>query len=137
MSLYDLFESDPTAERDGIVLEYGANKDGTPIEIRIRRAGGENHQFQKTFEAKTKPYRRIMDRLDKKTNDRIMREIYAESIIVGWSGVQDRDGNTMEFNRENAIKLLTDLPNVFNDIMRQSQNEDLFRKNLREEESGN
>lgn len=140
MNLYETFESDPTAEQEGVVLEYGTNALGEPIQIRIRRAGGSNQRFAKVFETKTKPFRRLMETpgaLDQKTSDRVMREVYADAVVVGMSGVHDREGNPMPYTRENVIKLFTDLPDLFRDVVKQSQNEALYRKEVRELEAGN
>lgn len=137
MNLYKSFESDEKAEIEGIVLDYGMNSKDGPIQIRVRRAGGGNARFNKVFEAKSKPYRRILESLDQKTSDRVMREVYADSVVVGWTGVEDRDGNPMEYSRDNVLKLFTDLPDLFRDVVRQTNNESLFRKELREIEAGN
>lgn len=140
MSLYDTFASDEKSEKDGIILDLGLNSKEEPIEIRVRRAGGANTRFAKVFEQKSKPYRRLMEipgALDEKTNMRVMREVYADAVVVGWTGVEDKDGNAMEFTRENVIQLFTDLPNLFRLVIKESQNEALFRASIRESESGN
>lgn len=140
MNLYNTFESDEKAEAEGIILEYGLNSKEEPIQIRIRRGDGSNVRFAKVFERKSAPFRRIMSipgALDQKVSDRVMRECYAEAVVVSWSGVEDRDGNPMEFSKDNVLKLFSDLPDLFRDVVRQSQNEALFRRELREAEAGN
>jgi hypothetical protein len=139
IGLYDMYETDPKVENDGVVLDYGLNKKGEPMELRVRRAGGANSAFAKVFEQKSKPYRRLIqaDKLDRETGDRIMRETYAETIVIGWKGVQDRDGNDLPFTKENVIKVFTDLPAFFRDVVQQAQNEALFRAAVREADSGN
>jgi hypothetical protein len=140
MSLYNTFASDEKSEKDGIILDLGVNSKDQPIGIRIRRAGGSNTRFAKVFEQKSKPYRRLMEipgALDPKVQERVMREVYADSVVVGWENVEDKDGTPMEFNRDNVIRLFTDLPNLFRLVMRESQNEALFRAEIREQEAGN
>lgn len=63
--------------------------------------------------------------------------MYAETIVLGWENVEDADGNPLAFNTANAIKLFTDLPDLFRDIQEQSQRSALFRAELLERESGN
>lgn len=136
-SLYNTFGTDKSLEKDGIVLEYGTNAQGVPVQIRIARAGGANVKFAKVLEHKLKPYKRTLDALDNKVAEKLLIETYADTVILSWSGVQDREGNDLEFNRDNVIKVLTDLPDLFIDIQQQSQKFALFREELRELDSGN
>lgn len=139
MNLYNTFETDKQLERDGIVLEYGRNTKDEPVSIRIARAGGSNTRFAKILEQKMRPYKRALanESLDNRIAEKIMVEAYADSVILGWTGVQDREGNDLEFNRENVVKVLTDLPDLFLDIQQQSQKAALFRTEIREADAGN
>lgn len=138
-SLYNTYEMDANVEKDGVHLDFGLNSEGKPILIRIRRAGGANVQFAKVFERKSKPHRRMMEAggLDAATSERIMREVYAEAVVVGWEGVEARDGSPLEFNRDNVIQLFTDLPDLFREVVKSSQEIALFRKAVNEEEAKN
>jgi hypothetical protein len=139
MSLYSTYETDTKAEKDGVLLDFGLNSHGQPTMIRILRAGGANVRFAKVFEQKSKPVRRIMDAggLDNATSERIMREVYAEAVVTGWEGVEDRQGQAIEFSKENVAKLFEDLPDLFREVVKSSQELALFRKDLREAEAGN
>lgn len=140
MSLYEEYETDPQLEKDGVHLEVGLSKAGKVVTIKLRRAGGANQKFAKVFEQKSKPYRRLMEipgALDPAVQERVMREVYADAVVSGWENVEDKAGNEMPFNRENVIKLFTDLPDLFRRVMRESQDMDLFRAEVRETESGN
>lgn len=139
MSLYKSFSTNKDLERDGIVLDYGTNDAGSPIQIRIARAGGNNQKFAKVLEAKLRPHKRAManETMDNGVAQRLLIETYAESIVLGWEGVQDRDGQDMPFNKQNVIKLFTDLPDLFTDVQQQAQKAALFRDQVREEDSGN
>lgn len=133
-SIYEKFATDKKAEQEGITLDYG---DG--MEIRIARAGGSNTKFESLIQSKLRKYERLRqnDLLEIAVLRPIMREIYAEAIVLGWSGVTDRDGNNLPFNKENAIQLFTDLPDLFEDIVVQSQRAALFRQTVLETEAGN
>lgn len=133
-SIYEKFATDKKAEQEGITLDYG---DG--MEIRIARAGGSNTKFESLIQSKLRKYERLRqnDLLEIAVLRPIMREIYAEAIVLGWSGVTDRDGNTLPFNKENAVQLFTDLPDLFEDIVVQSQRAALFRQTVLETEAGN
>lgn len=139
MSLYQKFETDRSLEKTGIELDYGPNSKKQPTLIRIARAGGANDAYLKRMESKAKPHRRAIqhETIDKDTLAKIIREVYAETVVLGWSGVEDREGNALEYSVENAVKLFTDLPDLFLDIQEQAQNAALFRVNLRDDDAKN
>lgn len=124
-SPYDLFKNNENLEAgQGVTLEYPG------FSITIHRAGGANKKYAQILSAKMKPYRHQIDRgiLDEETSKRILIESYAEGVVVGWKDVKDSDGNEMIFNKENVVKLFTDLPDLFADIRSQADNVALFRE---------
>lgn len=139
MSLYKQFKTDESLEKTGILLEYGTTEDGKPISIRIARAGGSNRAYERRIEAEVKPYRRQIqnETIENAVVNRILRKVYAETIVLGWENVQDKDGKPMPFTVENCVKLFEDLPDLFKDIQEQSQRAALFRSELREVDGKN
>jgi len=123
-SPYSLFATDNKLETDGITLDYGAFK------IRIARAGGANRKFQQVLEAKLKPHRRQIqtETLADELAHRLIIEAYAEAVLLGWDGVVDAAGQPLAFTRDNAIRLMTDLPDLFRDVQEQATKAALFRK---------
>lgn len=140
-SLYDTYETDPQLEKEGVHLEVGMTKDGEKIvTIQLRRAGGANQQFAKVFELKSKPYRRVMEipgALDPAVQERVMREVYVDSVVVGWENMEDREGNPIPYSKQAALKLFADLPDLFRRVVKESQEMDLFRRIVVEEEAKN
>lgn len=139
MSLYKKFETDRSLEKTGITLDYGPNSKGNPIEICIARAGGANDQYLKRLEAKAKPHRRAIqhETVDRLQLEMIVKEVYAETVVLGWANVEDREGNDLAFTKENVLKLLNDLPDLYTDIQEQAQSAALFRMSVREADAKN
>lgn len=141
MNLYKQFNTDTKRERDGINLQYGFVDEAQtkPIQIRIARAGGSNAAYKRVLENRVKPYRRQIqnETLDLDTMTAIMREVYAETIVLGWNNVQDAEGNDMAFSKENVIKLFTDLPELFEDVQNAASTQALFRQETLEQEAKN
>lgn len=139
MSLYNQFGTDKKVEKEGVILQYGNTADGKPIQIKICRAGGANVAYNKAMEAKTKPYRRQLQNgtLDIEVMTSILREVYADTVVIGWSNVEGADGKSMAFTRENVIKLFTDLPELFADVQEQATNLALFRAEINEQDVKN
>lgn len=146
MSLYSQFKSDTNLEKTGILIQYGfvtqPNGDpdlNKPISFRIARAGGSNQAYAKRVEAETKPYRRQIqtETIDTKVAEQIMKKVFVETVLLGWENVQDEEGKELAFTKENALKLLTDLPDLYDDLVRQSNKAALFRAEVREADAGN
>lgn len=139
MSLYKQFETDTSIEKTGILLEYGKNSKGQPIAIRIARAGGANDAYLKRIEARAKPHRRSIqnETIERALLEGIVKEVFAETVVLGWENVEDRDGNPMQFSKENCLKLFQDLPDLFADIQEQAGRAVLFRKEIQEASAKN
>jgi hypothetical protein len=133
-SIYEKFATDKKAEQEGIMLDYG---DG--LEIRIARAGGSNIKFEKVVQQKFKKYDRLLknDLLETEQMREVMREVLAETVVLGWNGVTDKEGNPLTFNKENCIQLFKNLPDLFEDVLEQSRKSALFKQTLLEAEAGN
>ena len=121
------------------MLEYGTASNGGVIGIKIARAGGSNAAYQRVLERKLKPYRRQLqtDTMDNKVAERILIEVFAETVVVGWENVEDAKGKQLEYNVENVIKVLTDLPDLFADIQKAASDAALFRKDALEADAKN
>jgi len=139
MSLYKQFSTDKNLEKVGIVLEYGPNSKGEEIEIRIARAGGANKRYDTLLEVRLKPHRRQIqaETFSREQQEKIFLDVFAETVVLGWNNVEDADGNVMDFNKENVIKLFTDLPDLYEDVKAQSGKAALFRQQVLEEDAKN
>ncbi len=139
MSLYKQFATDKNVERDGVVLSYGKNSKNKDINIRIARAGGANIRYTKLLEAAIKPYRRQLqnETMDNGVAEDITMRVYAQSVVLGWEGVEDEKGNDMEFTVENCMKLFKDLPDLWADIQSQATRAALFRQDILEADAKN
>ena len=134
MGTYRKFQQDSRLEQNGIELNLGEVGRFT-----IARAGGSNQNFAKAFKRLTQPYRRAIasGSLDDKTSQEILIAAHVEATILGWEGVTDESGNPLPFSKENAKKLFTDLPELFEEIRRASEDAANFRAFVMEESAGN
>jgi hypothetical protein len=130
---YELFSTDAKKETSGVQVDYGS------FQVTIARAGANNAKYRKVLEAKTRPIRRSLaaGKADPKQVIAIMREVFAESIVLGWTGVTDKAGKKLPFTKDNCIKLFKDLPEFFADIQEQASSIDLFREDDIEADAGN
>lgn len=133
-NIYSKFATDKNLEQAGIVLDFG---DG--VEFKIARAGGSNVRFEKAVAQKMRKFelQRKHDNLDPEQMRTVFREVLAETVVLGWKGVTDREGNELPFTRENCIKLFTDLPDLLDEVLEQSRKSTLFKQELLEDEAKN
>lgn len=139
MELYRQYQTNKQLEKEGFLLELGTTQDGKIVAIRIARAGGANVAFSKLVEHKLKPYRRQIqhETADKEVIDRLMKEVYAKTVILGWENVNGKDGQPLEFTEANVVQLLEDLPDLWKDIVGMSDKTAAFREEIREADTGN
>lgn len=139
MSLYKQFKTDSKLEKEGILLEYGTNSQGKPICIRVARAGAGNDAYVKRMEVAVKPHRRLIqnETIERAVLTKIVREVFAETVVLGWENVEDENGKPMPFTKENCIKLFTDLPDLFDDLQESAQKAALFRSDIRSADAKN
>jgi len=109
-----LFGTDAKKEQEGVWRDDIAED----IKIKIARIGNPN--YQKKFQTLSKPHRRAIRRgtLSDDVAEKLLIQCLAETIVLDWKNIEV-NGKPFPYSVENAIKLLTDLPelrNTINDI---------------------
>lgn len=139
MSLYKKNKTDESKERSGVTLDFGINSRGEPITFLVAREGGRNAQYLKVAEVVFKPYRRQIQHnlLDPEVLDGLLAQVYAKAVVKGWSGVEDENDQPLSFTEENVLKVLKDLPVVFDAIKEVARDYSNFRQDCLEEEAKN
>lgn len=124
-------------------LDYGSFK------IYVKYGGNQNRTFVNAVQTKFKPFERrqrlaaegkLSDaavEILEKERTRLMAELYADHVVVGWDDVKDEKGKKLEFNRENVVKLLTDLDPLFADIIQGASDEANFAEKEKEKDEKN
>ena len=118
MSIYKSLKTNNTLEKKGVTFELYGNR------VTLARAGGSNTEFQTSITKKTQPFRRQIaaGTMEAETERRILREVYADTIILGWevkvgdewkSGIESPDGDVLPYSRANVLATLEALPELF------------------------
>jgi len=126
---YSVFLTDKALEKEGIILDYGDFK------IKIARAGGSNAAFQKALVSKIRPFKRQIEAgaIPDGVAEKLFLEVYAEAVVLDWEGVTDEHGNPLPYSKENAVKLFSDLPDLFRDVQNQAAAISNFRAEVTED----
>ena len=116
MSIWDMYETDLSKETEG--FWYKVNK---KISVKLARAGGANLSFTKAMEEKTREHRKRGGAFEGNSVDvelatDLMKQAFAETIILDWKGFTTKDGKTVIYSAKVAYKLMVDLPDLFNEL---------------------
>ena len=111
MDIYEMFETDTSLENEGVWFQFGFG------DFKLAYVGGEQG-FQNEYAERMRPHAEAQARkmLDPEIHRKILVECYAKHILKDWRDVKGPSGE-IPFSEENAIKLLLDLPRLF-DILR-------------------
>ncbi len=123
-----LFGTNASLETEGLWIDYGDYG-----RFLIARAGGANKKFKNLFERKIRPYRAAinMGTLDDAVAERIMRESFAEAVVIDWELVNE-DGDPFPFSAEKCCEIFEENPDLFTDLQQQAQMVANFVKETRE-----
>lgn len=124
-SPYEVFETDKDLETEGRWIDYGGAG-----EYLIARAGGANKKYSNLLQKRMKPYRRQMEAgtLDNEKAKDILIGAFVDAVLLDWKGVNNREGEALDYTRDNAIQLFKDLPMLFEDLQKMSMDFAVFRR---------
>jgi hypothetical protein len=110
MDLKKNYATDKEAEISGIDKDFG---DG--CFIKIARIG--NAEYKKYFQKITKPYQKAIRRgvLSDEIADKLLIDALANRIVLGWSGMTE-DDKPIAYSVENCIRILTEYPDLKDQI---------------------
>ena len=113
LSIYEMYETDMAKEVEG--FWYPVSK---RISVKLARAGGANLAFSKAMEEKTRPHRKRGgafegENVDVELATELMKQAFAETIILDWKGITNKAGKTVAYSPAAANKLLIDLPDLY------------------------
>jgi hypothetical protein len=149
-SPFSLFKTDPDKEREGVIVNYGDE-----AWFKIARAGGANKRYLNMMGERLKPYRRQIqtETMDEKLADRIVMEVFTDTVLLGWGSriedpddpsktvdvnyIEDEGGARLDFNRENALRVLGELPELFAALRAEAERLGNFTAAVKEEDAKN
>lgn len=102
---YTKWQTDEFAEVEGVWVEIDAD-------TMVKVAAFNNPAHERSLRRLRKPYRQMLRagrELDPKIQEEIAIKSMVDGILKGWQGVTGPDGEPLEFNTENATRVLSDL----------------------------
>jgi hypothetical protein len=147
MGLRKNFKTDQTRENEGVEIPVDTNEhNGQPILIRVSRMGKSNKRYAKALEEATRPHLTAIanETLDNELGNRLLREVFVDTILLGWSNLpkselsdDEKDTDDLPFNRENALKLFEEMPDLYDDWEARAKKAANFREVARKANAKN
>jgi hypothetical protein len=121
------FKTDKTLEKEGVDF---AIDDKTSF--KLRRFNADNPRTKAAMAAYYKPYARQIEMgtmPPEKTNEISIR-LFIDICLVSWQGIEDESGKPIECNKENALELFKDLPDLFSTLWAHVNNFENYKEEL-------
>jgi hypothetical protein len=118
MSLYAAYKTDSSRENQGARIVKGSNADGTEIAFLVGRAGKSNTAYKLASERAFKSHRAAIKggNLPEAVAENLLLDLFCGHVLKGWENVYAEDGSPLTFNEINAKKLMTDLPDLYQEL---------------------
>jgi len=110
-------QADKILETQGIDLAFGGGR-----VITVARSGGSNRKYRSMMAEVYKPHKRALENgtLDDETAGRLLREVFAKTVVLDWKGWTDENGEPVPFSFENCVSLFEDAPEIFDVVQDES-----------------
>lgn len=145
-ALFDTYATDSDMEVSGKwVYPTGEPTDDNPRPpaFKIARAGGANKKYVRAQAVHMKPYTAIFRGTNAMTPEKldivndVAKKCFFDAILIDWKNVQNKEGEFVPFNRENAEDLMKQLPALFEFLLGEAQAIGTFNPASVEDEAGN
>ena len=103
MAKLSQFKQDVSKSEEGVKVDLG---DG--LQVTVARIG--NKKYQDFIRKATKPYQQAIRNktLSDSIYEKIMVEAMADSILLGWEGMEDDHGDLIPYSKDMALEILSD-----------------------------
>jgi len=117
MDLRKTFGTDPDIESAGIDVHLGGD-----LYLTLARAGGGNLRYEASMRKHFAPHKRALSAgtLDEKTATEVLKKVYSEAVIIGWRGTLQIDGDTLPYSPANALRAITEFPELWRIVQEES-----------------
>lgn len=134
-NLDKFYKTNKVLEREGIdfVIQEKNEKEGLEeISFKLRRFSPQNPRVKAAMAKHHKPYARQIEAgtLPQNTSDELAIKLFIDVSLVSWVGVKDGEGIDIECNKENALKLFKDLPDLYQGLSSYATEFNSFKEDL-------
>ncbi len=121
LDIFSKYETDESAEANGVEVPLGTAK------LLIARVGNPN--YTKKLTGLVERHKVALDIEGPEAdalNEKLLVETIADTILLGWSGVCDREGKEFPYSKDNARKALT-MKDFRQDVMKLASDMEAYK----------
>lgn len=127
MANINAVKTDITKETEGVWEEF-------ILGIKVKVARSRNSRYQEVLRARVDPLKKGIreDSVSIEDLNDILLEVRAETILLDWENIEDKDGNSIPYSKEQAIKFFKDpeLKDFYIFIVAVSESSEAYKKDL-------
>lgn len=126
-NLDKFFKANSGLEQDGVDFDIGEG-----ISFKVRRFGPSNVRVKSAMATYYKPYAKQVElgTLPAEKSLEINAKVFVDTCLVSWEGVLDEAGKPLECNKENALKLFKQLPDLFETLWKHANSFENYKEDL-------
>ncbi len=137
MDFFKSYATDPKLEIEGVPSDFGGG-----VNLLIARM--HNPRYTRMMTAQLETYKHTLEARDSdeqikasdERSDKIMADVMSKSVILGWDGPVEYDGQPLPYNVENAAKLLA-MKDFRAEVVRRSNDFKNYRFKVEEADTKN
>jgi len=126
MDIFKAYATSPALEREGKDCDFG------DVTFKIARSGG--HQYNEMLTKRFEAFKHMLDLKDtqeqrdaaEERSLKIMAEVMAHTVLLGWTGNVAFKGETLAYSKENA-QMLLEVKEFQNEIAKKAHDYRIYR----------
>jgi len=127
-NLDSLFKTNKQLEQSGVWFRISPE-----TRFLLRRVGGDNPHYSEAMAKYHKPHAKMIElnTLSDNMKVEILAKIFCDACLVSWEGVEI-DGQMVECNFENGVKLFKQLPDLFDTLFKEASKLDSYKESVQD-----
>lgn len=136
-NIYEQFGTNKDSETNGVWVETGDEK--TSPAFKLARMSSTNKKYSKALEAATRKHKAALrvGALPTEKAVKIEKEVFVSTILLDWRNISDKNGKELKFDKSNALKVMHDLPDLYEFLREQATETAIFKDVVTEDDAKN
>jgi len=134
MANIESIKTDLQKETEGVWVNF-------EVGIRLKIARARNAAYRESMRKIMEPHRKTIREggMDIEDLEDLLRQVRAETILLDWENIEDKNGNPITYSSKQALEFFNDpeLRDFYTFVITQSENMENFKKELVEDSEKN
>lgn len=138
-SIYEVFKTSTQAENEGQWFNYGPGPSGRDQRFLLARMSRSNKAYTAAVQRMHSAYGKQIEAgtLADETAFEVLLDVFCSCVLLDWDGIFGPDGKEIAFSKNAAVQLMTDLPDLYQELQALAQKREHYLEKQKEEDAGN